>query len=134
MVGLLLVTHPGIGQAMAETARTVLDESLPEMAVIEVPLNHRPEESRAPLIEAVHAMDSGAGVLVLTDLIGATPCNLARQLDSPGFAVVSGLNLPMLLKTLNYRSLPLAELAGKALSGGRNGVFAVCGDCAEEAR
>jgi len=73
---------------------------------------------------ACEALDTGAGVLVLTDLYGATPSNAARRLAArPGRRVVAGLSLPMLVRVLNYPGLPLEELAQKALSGGRDGVL-----------
>jgi PTS system ascorbate-specific IIA component len=71
----------------------------------------------------VEQLDQGDGVLVLTDIYGSTPSNIASHLSSrPGVQVVAGLNLPMLLRVLNYARLDLATLAEKAVSGGREGV------------
>ena len=73
----------------------------------------------------VRALDSGDGVLVLTDVYGATPSNLAEKLPALGLDLhrVSGLNLPMLLRVLNYPEQPLLELAQTAASGGRSGIL-----------
>jgi PTS system ascorbate-specific IIA component len=74
--------------------------------------------------KALAALDTGDGVLVLTDLFGSTPSNIAaRLLDSSRTRVVTGINLPMLIRVLNYPQLDLASLAAKAVSGGLDGVF-----------
>ena len=74
-------------------------------------------------------LDEGDGVLVLTDAYGSTPSNIACRLGARRqVAVVTGLNLPMLLRVLNYPALPLDELKEKAVSGGRDGVLLVPGD------
>jgi PTS system ascorbate-specific IIA component len=74
----------------------------------------------------IATLDTGGGVLVLTDLYGATPCNIAaRLLANPKIRVVSGMNLPMLIRVLNYPDLSLDALADKAVSGGRDGVMRV---------
>jgi PTS system ascorbate-specific IIA component len=69
-------------------------------------------------------LDSGDGVLVLTDVYGATPSNIAERVAEPGLAIhrVSGLNLPMLLRVLNYAEQSLTELAQTAAHGGRSGI------------
>jgi PTS system ascorbate-specific IIA component len=71
-------------------------------------------------------IDTGSGVLVLTDAFGASPGNTAAQLAEPGrVAVIAGVNLPMLLRALCYRDGALAEAAEKALAGGTQGVMQV---------
>jgi PTS system ascorbate-specific IIA component len=70
------------------------------------------------------ALDSGEGVLVLADLFGSSPANIANALTGSGRVhVLTGVNLPMLVRVLNYPRLPLSEIAQKALSGGRDGVL-----------
>ena len=74
--------------------------------------------------QAAEKLDSGDGVLVLTDMYGATPSNIACRLRKlHDVRVVAGLNLPMLIRVLNYPGLDLDELMHKALSGGRDGVL-----------
>ena len=76
--------------------------------------------------ELVHEVDSGEGVLVLTDVFGATPGNVATQLAEAGrVAVIAGVNLPMLLRAVCYRGEGLAEVAEKALAGGQQGMLKV---------
>ena len=86
------------------------------------------DASPETLLEEAHAkvqeINSGDGVLVLTDMYGSTPSNIAFGLMQPGEVnVVSGVNLPMLIRTLNYPNLDLAALTEKAISGGREGIF-----------
>jgi len=71
----------------------------------------------------IDQLDDGDGVLVLTDMFGATPSNVAAKLVSGKVACVAGINLPMLVRVLNYSELNLRELAQKALSGGIEGVM-----------
>ena len=68
-------------------------------------------------------LDEGQGVLILSDIYGATPCNMVSKLLEPGRVEgVAGVNLPMLVRALTYRNESLARLVEKALSGGREGV------------
>ena len=123
-VGILLLTHDGIGGALVTAARSVIG-SIPLRVE---PFDYRNGEDvdlafrRAG--NALRDLDVGEGVLVLTDVYGATPSNIAAKLVSQGTAMrrVSGLNLPMLLRVLNYSELPLEELVLVAASGARNGV------------
>jgi PTS system ascorbate-specific IIA component len=75
-------------------------------------------------LEMAEALNEGDGVLVLTDLFGSTPANIAGSLQShPWVRVLAGINLPMLVRVLNYPGLPLEEMAAKAESGGQEGVI-----------
>ena len=72
----------------------------------------------------VQELDRGDGVLVLTDIYGSTPSNIAAELQKEGRVyVVAGINLPMLIRVFNYPVLDLTRLAEKALSGGRDGIL-----------
>jgi PTS system ascorbate-specific IIA component len=75
-------------------------------------------------LRLVRQLDSGDGVLVLTDVYGATPANVAARVLAPGRVEgVAGVNLPMLVRALTYRNEPLATVVAKAMSGGVEGVF-----------
>ena len=93
--------------------------------VIELDAGADPDATLSVAAREARALDHGDGVLVLTDLYGATPCNVAHRLPSLGLHMhcVSGLNLPMLLRVLNYPEQSLDELAQTAASGGRGGIF-----------
>lgn len=125
-VGVLLMTHEAIGPALMQAARHVLGKKLPlPLDAVEVPADGDPGEMLRLGARHARALDHGDGVLVLTDVFGATPCNVARRMDDLGVRqrCVPGLNLPMLLRVLNYSDRPLEELAEVAASGGRNGIF-----------
>jgi len=86
--------------------------------------NHDDLNSLLPKAQALIAtLNSGEGVLVLSDMYGATPCNIVGKLLQPGIVEgVAGMNLPMLIRTMTYRHEPLLVLVEKAISGGREGV------------
>jgi len=123
-VGVLLMTHESMGHALVGAARHVLGRLPLPVDVQEVAADADPEHMLG--VAAAHArkLDHGAGVLVLSDLYGATPCNIAQRLPGLGVRMhcVSGLNLPMLLRVLNYPEQSLDELAQTAVSGGRGGI------------
>ena len=90
-----------------------------------MPANASPQESLAAARETL-AQLGGGPVLVLTDILGATPCNVAKQLVQGRQArVVAGVNMPMLLRAITYQQEPLEQLVNRALSGGRQGVLQV---------
>lgn len=123
-VGVLLVTHAGIGTAMIAVARALLRNLPLKVEAFEVPYDVDPETLLPRASAALRRVDDGYGVLVLTDLYGATPSNLAARLARLGTPVrrVSALSLPMLLRVLNYAELELDELPAVAAAGARNGV------------
>ena len=127
-VGILLITHEGIGSALVAVA-TQLMRTLPlRTEALEVPFAGDPDALLPLASAALRLVDSGSGVLVLTDLYGATPSNLAAKLARLGTPVrrVSALSLPMLLRVMNYAELELDELPAVAAAGARNGV--ICDD------
>lgn len=125
-VGILIITHDDIGISLLDSLKQMLGH-LP-LTVKVLPIRHEHE----PLAFCYHAeklflsLNEGHGVLVLTDLYGATPCNIACSLiNNYRVRVVCGVNLPMLIKLMNYPSADLDTLANKALSGGVQGIFDV---------
>ena len=123
-VGVLLMTHESMGHALVAAARHVLGRLPLPIDVQEVAADADPEQMLRMAAAHARELDHGAGVLVLSDLYGATPCNIARRLPDLGVRMhcVSGLNLPMLLRVLNYPEQSLDELAQTAASGGRGGI------------
>ena len=123
--GILLVTHEGIGQALVAVATSLLRNLPLKVEAFEVPFDGDPDALLPQASAALRRVDGGFGVLVLTDLYGATPSNLAARLARLGTPVrrVSALNLPMLLRVLNYPELELDELPAVAAAGARNGVI-----------
>jgi mannose PTS system EIIA component len=127
-VKILLVTHENIGAALLKaTAKTYGKLPIPTK-VVAVNYSSDPETLLPRLKVTATNLRPDEGILILTDMFGATPCNLALTLSQYNIHVISGLNLPMLIKTMNYPELTLDELAEKAISGGRDGVV----DCSCE--
>ena len=124
-VGILLITHEGIGNALVAVATRLLRKLPLETEAFEVPFDGDPDTLLPQASAALRRVDGGHGVLVLTDLYGATPSNLAARLSRLGTPVrrVSALSLPMLLRVMNYADLELSELPAVAAAGSRNGVI-----------
>lgn len=124
-VGVLLVTHEGIGSALLAVAGRLLRPLPLKVEAFEVPFDADPDALLPAASAALRRVDGGDGVLILADLYGATPSNLAARVARIGTPArrVSGLNLPMLLRVLNYPELGLQELPGVAAAGARIGVI-----------
>ncbi len=124
-VGILLITHEGIGHALLAVATRLLRKLPLQTAAFEVPFDGDVDALLPQASAALRKVDGGHGVLVLTDLYGATPSNIAAKLSRLGTPVrrVSALSLPMLLRVMNYADLPLDELPAVAAAGARNGVI-----------
>lgn len=124
-IGLLIVTHNQIGADLVSTATTML--GVCPLATEILPVSENCGDPQLLIRKArqlIDELDRGQGVLVLTDIYGSTPSNIARSLvDDKRVMMVSGLNLPMLIRVLNYPRLSLAEMAEKAVSGGKDGII-----------
>lgn len=123
-VGLILITHQNLGDTLLQTAQSMLGEPPRACESIAVSQTDDPDEVRAHARQRLESLDDGSGVLILTDMFGSTPSNVASRVARGAHArVVAGVNLPMLVRVLNYRHLPLTELVNKALSGGHDGIL-----------
>ena len=124
-VGILLITHEGIGHALVAVVTRLLRKLPLQTDAFEVPFDGDVDVLLPQASAALRKVDGGHGVLVLTDLYGATPSNIAAKLSRLGTPVrrVSALSLPMLLRVMNYADLPLDELPAVAAAGARNGVI-----------
>ena len=123
--GILLITHPGVGSSLLAVATTLL-RNLPLQAdAFEVPFDADLEQLLPAASAALRRVDSGEGVLVLTDLYGASPSNLAARVARLGTPVrrVAALSLPMLLRVMNYAEQGLDALPATAAAGTRNGAI-----------
>ncbi len=122
-VGILIISHDGIGPALLGTATLMLNGCPLQTKLLTASRDCDPDQLSEDAVEQLEALDTGEGVLVLTDLYGSTPCNIAQKLTSQKHIhVVSGLNLSMLIRVFNYPQLTLEELSEKAVSGGRDGI------------
>lgn len=122
-VALLLITHGDIGKATHNAAVSIIGSSPLRVQFLSVNVDDQPEKMIDNALAIVGTLNTGAGVLILTDLYGSTPSNIACAMRHENVEVVAGLNLPMLVRILNYPNLPLPRLADKALSGGKEGVM-----------
>lgn len=128
-VGIVIVTHVDYGSALLRAAEHILGPVL-DCTTLQVDINNDVSETVGRLKDAARRLDTGLGVLVLTDMFGGTPTNLSLSLLGQGdlnIEVLTGVNLPMLLKILGSREKSLAELADLACDAGRDGI-AVAGE------
>jgi PTS system ascorbate-specific IIA component len=117
MVGILLITHNSLGESLIDCARHVTGRAHAAMASVGITPDEDLTHAFSRAIQAVAQLDRGDGVLVLTDVYGATPANIAKSLLMPGRVEgIAGVNLPMLVRALSHRNEPLASVAARALS------------------
>ena len=124
-VGVLIIAHGEIGNNLLQTASSMFGGEIPlQCQSLTVTQECEPDVLITEGNAIVESLDNGRGVLVLTDIFGSTPSNIANSLknDLP-IKVVAGVNLPMLIRILNYSNLDLTDLTEKALSGGHDGIM-----------
>ena len=124
MIGILLVSHGAFGESLIHCASHVLGKRPLYVRQLGVTVHDNPEEILPTARDLIRFLDQGQGVLVMTDIYGATPSNIAAKLLEPGRVEgIAGVNLPMLIRALTYRNEPLETAVDKALSGGTEGVM-----------
>ena len=124
MIGILLVSHGTFGESLVQNVCHVLNTRPPLLAQFGVAAQDDPLDLLPVIRRLVEELDTGEGVLILTDILGATPANLVLKLLDPGRVEgVAGVNLPMLLRVLTYRTHGMTTLMQKAISGGHDGVI-----------
>ena len=129
MNAILLIAHAPLAHALRECALHVFPDCGAHLAAIDVQPNLSPEETLATARIAMQQLThspSVKGVLVLSDIFGATPSNVAQKLvDGVTSRLITGANLPMLLRAVSYRHEPLDALVARAVMGGTQGVMQV---------
>ena len=124
MIGILLITHGSFGEALVQNACHVLNKRPAQLNQLGVAAQDDPLDLLPLARQMLNLVDNGKGVLVLTDIFGATPANLVLKLLEPGRVEgLAGANLPMLLRALPYRDKGWEILLARARDGGRDGVF-----------
>ena len=124
MIGLFLITHATYGESLIQCACHVLNTRPPQIAQLGVAVQDDPLDLLPLAREMLRLVDRGDGALILTDLYGGTPSNIATKLIEPGrIEAVASANLPMLLRALTYRDKDMTTLVSRAISGGRDGVL-----------
>jgi mannose PTS system EIIA component len=126
MLGLVLVAHAPLASATLACVTDVLGKAPLHFEVVDILPNADLLQSRAQIEQAVKCCNADGGVLILSDIFGATPTNLVIELINSGSlnhcTLVSGFNMPMVLRALTYREHALQAVVEKAVSGGRDGV------------
>ncbi len=123
-VGILIVTHPGVGSALAHSAQRIMGDVPLKTFCLDIPVDSDVERTDQEISQALANLDAGDGVIIMSDIFGATPNNLARKFAAPGHVhIVSGVNLPMLIRLYNYPNTDLAELCELAAEGGQRGIM-----------
>ncbi|MDX5363148.1 MAG: PTS fructose transporter subunit IIA [Pseudazoarcus pumilus] len=124
MIGLFLITHGTLGESLIQCVSHVLNKRPTQIVQLGVSGQDDPLDLLPVARRMLDWVDSGDGVLVLTDIFGATPSNIASKLLEPGRVEgIAGVNLPMLLRALTYRERDMNTLIQRAVSGGCDGVL-----------
>lgn len=123
MIGILIITHGEFGKSLLDCATHMLGTTPPQIASLAISSKDDPAKVLPSAKKLLDQVNSGQGVLVLSDMYGATPCNIVTKILQPGaIEGVAGVNLPMLVRVMTYRHESLSVLVEKAVSGGREGV------------
>lgn len=121
MVGILLVTHNGLGDSLVDCVKHVLGSVPNNLKVLSVLAQDEPQQKLVEGQALIKQLDNGSGVIILADIFGATPSNIGRQLCHAERVIgVAGVNLPMLLRVVCHPTTTLPELAKLAVEGGRD--------------
>jgi PTS system ascorbate-specific IIA component len=129
MIAVLLITHGRYGEDLLVSASHVLGHPLEQTAHLAVSIKDDPDAMLSEARTLRLSLDDGSGLLVMTDMYGATPCNIATKLIADGnVEAVSGVSLPMLVRSLAYRESTLAKVRDKAIAGGTEGVVYINND------
>jgi PTS system ascorbate-specific IIA component len=131
MAGIVIVAHTPIATAMLSFAEHTYGVVPERVRAVDIPPHEDTKASFDRVMKAAYGVNSGNGVLILTDVMGATPANVASKLEALGplsglnapVVVLAGLNLPMLMRCISHRGESLEDLAQKALSGGQQGIL-----------
>ena len=134
MVGILIIAHGSMGETLIRCATHVIGSRPLRVQSLAVTGGAEPDALLDQALGAIAQLDVGDGVLVLTDMLGGTPSNIAaRTLAHGKVQAVAGLNLPMLIRVLTYRGQSLESVKAKAVSGGRDGVSELSTECPDNA-
>jgi len=117
-VAVLLITHNKIATSMMDIATSILNDTPANYACVEIPMDAPVKTMVSKIEDNINQLDTSNGILLVTDMYGGTPSNIAKKFATDkNTRMISGLNLPMLVKIMNYRDLPLAELTKKIVTG-----------------
>ena len=124
MIGVLVVTHCQLGDALIEAAEFILGDKPESMAAVSIDLKEDANKLRKKIADGIKKLKSDDGILILTDMFGGTPSNLSYSfLEEGRIEVISGVNLPILIRAVSARkNQPLAELAANLEAFGKKSI------------
>ncbi|HUO44875.1 MAG TPA: PTS fructose transporter subunit IIA [Burkholderiales bacterium] len=126
MIGILIISHGTLGESLIHCASHVLNKRPARVRQLGITAQDDPALLLPQARTLIKELNGSEGVLILTDMYGGTPCNIASKLVVPGkVEAVAGVSLPMLIRVLNYRDRDLQTIMNKAISGGCEGVMRV---------
>lgn len=124
MISILLITHGELGKSLIECATHVLGDKPLFLESLSIENDCTHESMFKQISERINLLDQGDGVLILTDIFGATPCNIITKIIKPGkVSAIAGVNLSMLIRTISYRNEPFDSLISKAIQGAQDGII-----------
>jgi PTS system mannose-specific IIA component len=129
MIGIVIVTHSQLGDALIEAAEFILGTRPDTMVSVSINLNEHVDKLRKKIAEAIKKVDHNRGVLILTDMFGGTPSNLSYSfLEEGRIEVISGVNLPILIKAVDIqKEMELSELAENLEAYGKKSISLASG-------
>ncbi|MDH5711802.1 MAG: PTS sugar transporter subunit IIA [Gammaproteobacteria bacterium] len=123
-VALFIVTHEGIANNLLRTALSIINDQPENINCFEIPMDAPVETIKHNIQNRIEQLDKNKEILFLTDIYGGTPSNIASSfINDEKIRLISGLNLAMIIKAINYRDLPLNELVEKIIEGGRQSIM-----------
>ena len=124
MIGIFIITHDGLGESLIQCASHMLSARPEQLVALSVKSNDDPDTVLLKAKATMQEIDHGDGVIVLSDMVGGTPCNIATKLVGISNAEgISGINLPMLIVALSNRELPIAYCLEKIIASGRESII-----------
>ena len=124
MISILLITHGELGKSLIECATHVLGNKPLFLESLSIENDCTHESMFRQISERINLLDQGDGVLILTDIFGATPCNIITKIIKPGkVSAIAGVNLSMLIRTISYRNESFDSLISKAIQGAQDGII-----------
>jgi PTS system ascorbate-specific IIA component len=124
MISILLITHGELGKSLIECATHVLGDKPLFLESLSIENDCAQESMFKQISERINLLDQGDGVLILTDIFGATPCNIITKIIKPGkVSAIAGVNLSMLIRTISYRNESFDSLISKAIQGAQDGII-----------
>ena len=124
MIGILLITHGELGKSLIECATHVLGEKPKFLDSLTIENDCSHDNMCLEISKKINLLDQGKGVLILTDIFGATPCNIITKIIKPGKVnAIAGVNLSMLIRSISYRGESFDTLIAKAIEGAQDGII-----------